>query len=393
MRDLRVVGREQRIGAPRARFLGPFAVDDTSVQITWQQLGPGPVQVCAADTIVDLATDGGPGGLVIDDLPHNRSVDIVLTGEGVPAGRLVVRTRTLDRLPGEELFRLATISDLHLGSTAFGYRRTIVEEDRPVVPHPERCTGAAIDDLLEWGARRLVVKGDVTESGHSWEWRTFGRLMAGPVARGLPIDVLAGNHDHASRRSTEPVTALTALGLGLRRVTGVQTVDLPGLRLVLVDSTRPGHNAGSVAHRLDDTLDVVADAPSGVLIALHHHLQPHIVTEGLPIGVPWRESMHFLDAIAAVHPDTLVTSGHTHRHRRWQRNGVTVTQLGSTKDFPGVWGGYVIHEGGVRQIVRRITRPDCIAWTDRTRAAAWGLWGLSAPGRQSSRCFNVLWRG
>jgi 3',5'-cyclic-AMP phosphodiesterase len=382
---------QARSDGPQAWRVSPFAVDDASVQLTWSALGPGPVQLRAADTTVDVDTDGGPGGIVLDGLPSSSAIDIVITGEGVPGDRLLVRTRTLDRLPGEELYRLATIGDLHVGSIAFGYRRTIVEEDRPVVPHPVRCATAAIDDLLAWGAQRLVVKGDITEAGHSFEWQAFGRLMEVPVTRGLPVDVLAGNHDRSSRRSVEPEVALPALDLGLRPVKGVETTDLPGVRLVLVDSVRTGRHHGSVAARLDDTVDAVRDASGGVLIALHHQLQPHVATEGWPPGVPKRESMEFLDAVGAAHSDTLITSGHTHRHRRWQRGPVTVTQVGSTKDFPGVWGGYVVHEGGIRQIVRRVTRPDCIAWTERTRAAALGMWSAIAPGRQSSRCFNLTW--
>ena len=376
---------------PQARRLRPFAVEDTTVQLVWGHLGPGPVHVRAADTDLHVVTDGGPGGVVLEELPPGRPIEIVLSGEGVPGGRLLVPTRTLDRLPGEELFRLATISDLHLGSVAFGYRHTIVEEDSPLVPHPERCAGAAIDDLMAWGAQRLVVKGDVTESGHAWEWRAFGRIMAEPVARSIPVDVIAGNHDLSARKSIEPAAALVALDLGLALAGGVEVVDLPGLRLVLVDATQPGHNHGRLFHRVDEVVRSVRGARGGALIALHQHLQPHLVTEGWPWGVPWHESRQFIDAVAAAHPDTIITSGHTHRHRRWQRRGVTITQVGSPKDFPGVWAGYVVHEGGIRQIVRRITRPDCITCTERTRAAAFGAWGLAAPGRPSDRTFNLTW--
>jgi len=380
-----------RTGGPRAHRVSPFSVDDTTVQLTWSHLGPGPVRIRAADTTVDIEADGQPGGIVVGGLPSGTPLDVVLSGEGVPNGRLVVRTRTLDPLPGEELFRLATISDLHIGADAFGYRDTIVETDRPVVPHPMRCAGAAVEDLQRWGAQRLVVKGDVTDSGQPWEWRSFGRLVADAVAGGLALDVLPGNHDLAPRRSVEPSVGLASVGLGLELVEGVQAIDLPGLRLVLIDATSPGHHHGRLAHRLDAVVDVLRDAPAGALIALHHHLQPHLMTEGWPWGVPRHESVRFLDAVAAVHPNTLVTSGHTHRHRRWQRGPVTVTQVGSPKDYPGVWAGYVVYESGIRQIVRRITRPDCIAWTERTRAAAFGAWALTAPGRLSWRCFNLRW--
>ena len=50
--------------------------------------------------------------------------------------------------------------------------------------------------------------------------------------------------------------------------------------------------------------------------------------------------------------------------------------------FPGTWAGYAVHEGGIRQVVRRVAAPDAIAWTDRTRHGLGGMWGLIAPGRR-----------
>jgi hypothetical protein len=372
--------------APVAHRVTVFAAEDTSLQLTWSALGPGPVRARAADTTVDLLADGGPAGVVLAGLPPEEAVEVRLTGEGVPGGRLSIATRTLPSPPGEELYRLGTISDTHLGSVGFGYRRTIVEDDRPVVPHPVRCAAAAIADLVAWGAQRLVVKGDITEQSDIWNWRTFGRLVAG---LDIPVDVLAGNHDYGSRRTIDPVDGLRSVGLGLRQ--GVESVALPGLRLVLVDSTEPDRHHGRLALRTDAVVAALHGVREGALVAMHHHLQPHTLTEGWPWGVPKQESRGFLDAVGGAHPRTLVTSGHTHRHRRWQRGPVTVTQVGSTKDYPGVWAGYVVHEGGIRQVVRRVTAPDCISWTERTRKAAFGLWAVAAPGRLSDRCFTLDW--
>lgn len=373
---------------PAARRLRVFAVEDTSLQLTWGVLGPGPVRIRAADSTAEIDADGGPGGVVVDGLPPDQSIQVVLSGDGVPDGQMTVATHTLPRPPGEELCRLATISDLHLGAVSFGYRRTIIEDDRPIVPHPARCTAAAIQALEAWGAERLVVKGDITDRSDAWDWRTFGRLVAG---LDMPVDVLPGNHDQVTRRTIDPVDG--ARGAGLTLVEGVRVVDLPGLRLLLVDATVPGTHHGSVRPITGEVVAALRDAPAGALVALHHHLQPHAATEGWPWGVSNRESLPFLDAVGSAHADTLVTSGHTHRHRRWHRGPVTVTQVGSTKDYPGVWAGYVVHEGGIRQVVRRVTVPDCIAWTERTRTAALGLWGVTAPGRLSWRCFSLRWDG
>ena len=111
----------------------------------------------------------------------------------------------------------------------------------------------------------------------------------------------------------------------------------------------------------------------------------------MPVGVPPAEARQFLDALAAANPHTLVSSGHTHRHRRRHHGPVTITEVGSTKDFPGTWAGYDVHEGGIVQTVRRIADPSAIRWTDHTRRAAAGLWSRWAPGRLGDRCFTRTW--
>ncbi|HEY4376946.1 MAG TPA: metallophosphoesterase, partial [Acidimicrobiales bacterium] len=332
----------------------------------------------------------GPGAIVVEGLPTGRLTAIRASGAAVgePQGLAV---RTLDPLPGEELCRLATLSDLHLGTHVFGQRGTIRELPTPEVAHPQRCTEAALAEADAWGAERIVVKGDLTNQGAAAHWREFARLMA---ASPVPVDALPGNHDHAHPRGQASIApAAAAVTFGLSIADPVLVRDLAGVRLILIDSTRPGMHGGTVDRVLADVAAIVADADraGGVIIALHHQLQPHRLPEGWPSGIPRDESFRFLERIGAAHPHVLVTSGHTHRHRRWGHAGVAVTQVGSTKDYPGVWAGYVVHEGGMRQVVRRVARPDCLAWTDHSRRAAAGLWRHVAPGRLDARCFNVPW--
>jgi hypothetical protein len=87
----------------------------------------------------------------------------------------------------------------------------------------------------------------------------------------------------------------------------------------------------------------------------------------------------------------LVSSGHAHRHRRRQVDGIEVTEVGSPKDYPGTWAGYVIYERGIRQVVRRISAPEAIDWTEYTGRAVGGAWRLWSPGRLESRCFEMPW--
>lgn len=378
--------------APRP-FIGVFAVEDTSVQLTWRGLGPGLLgfQVAGTDVSAEVEVDAGPGAIELTALPADRHLMISVTPPGDAHARMVVPVRTLPALPGRELTRLATISDLHLGTTVFGHQGTITEVPTPQVAHPERCAAAAIAEAARWGARHLVVKGDLTNHGRVEEWRTYSRLVSRAP---FPVDALPGNHDRAFKPEEPGLTPeVAAKAFGLSMAMPVLVRDLEGLRVVLVDSTTGGRNLGHIEPFADEVLDAVseADPHRAVLVALHHQLQPHTVSEGWPIGVGRHESIRFLDRLGAAHPRVLVTSGHTHRHRRWDHGNVTATQVGATKDFPGVWAGYVVHEGGIRQVVRRVTRPDCMTWTDHTRRAAMGTWRWISPGRLSARCFNLTW--
>ncbi|QXC63250.1 metallophosphoesterase family protein [Aquihabitans sp. G128] len=378
--------------APRPS-ISVFAVEDTTVQLTWRGLAAGRLRLQALDTasVVELDVAAGPGAAVLAGLPPGRALTIAASGPALGGAVRRLRARTLPTLPGQELHRLATIGDLHLGTHVFGQQGTIREEPEPEVAHPIRCATAAIDDAVAWGAERLVGKGDLTNHGQVPEWRRYAALVeACPV----PVDAVPGNHDRAFRRSTAgllPDAASVAFGLSMAQPVLVR--DVPGARLVLVDSTTDHYNRGRVSPAAEAAVQAAAEADPdrAVLVFLHHQLQAHPFSEGWPIGVSQAESLAFLEDLGRAHRHVLVSSGHTHRHRRWEHAGVTTTQVGSTKDFPGVWAGYVVAEGGLRQVVRRVARPDCLAWTDHTRRAALGVWRWVSPGLLSSRCFDLTW--
>jgi hypothetical protein len=362
-----------------------FAVEDTSIQLSWGALGPGPVVVRAADTRVEVVADGGPGAVSLGALPADRTVTVELHGEGVPGGRIRLATRTLATPPGDEMYRLATISDLHIGATTFGYLHTIAETD-PADPHPQRCTRGALREAVAWGAQRIVVKGDVVDQGHPGAWRQAGHVLAGAL---VPVDVLPGNHETKRRRTVEPEDALRAHGLHVVR--GVSAQDLPGVRLVLADSAQVGDDRGRLDHLTEDLVRVLRGASAGALLLMHHHPARTAVPLGWPLGIPRSEATRVLDRIGVAHPATLVSTGHVHRNRRWRHGPLNVTSVGSVKDYPGVWAGYVVHEGGIRQVVRRVAEPDLLRWTDRSARAAFGAWGLWSPGLRSHRCFSHTW--
>ena len=370
----------------RPRRLQLFATDIDALQITWGELPPGPVEFRAGGQRVTVQSDGGPGATEIGDLDPGSSHPVEVSGPEGPIATL--SARTLDPLAGPERFRFATISDLHLGEDNFGLLSRMVESPQPDQAHPWRCSQAAIAEAVAWGAQLLVVKGDVTKRGRIDEWRQFGDLIDG---LDIPVEVIPGNHDVEARREISFNEAV--IGLGLKPIDGARFVDLPGLRLVLVDTTWDDHKAGQVTHAADIATDAVRDASGPAMVALHHYPQRTPLPYFWPPGIRPDQARSLCADLAAANPATILTSGHTHRNRRYHRSGLVVTEVGSTKDYPGGWAGYAVHDDGIRQVTRRVSRPDCIGWTDYTRRAVNGAWGVWSPGQLDDRCFVHRWAG
>jgi len=275
------------------------------------------------------------------------------------------------------------VSDLHLGEDGFGLLRPLRERPSPAEPHPVRCTRAAIRAAARHGAELLVAKGDLTHDSRPEEWAALTGLLAEAP---LPVLLVAGNHDDV--RSGRPATAELAR-LGQPREP-VRVHDHGGVRVLLVDSTVRGHDRGTLSAAQAALAGArAAEWPGPVLVLTHHNLERLPFPWFWPPGTPKGQADRLLDALAAGTPRAFVSSGHTHRHRYHRRRAVPVTEVGSPKDFPGVWAAYDVHEDGIVQVVRRIEDPDCIAWTETCRRAAGGTWGRWAPGTLGDRCLTV----
>jgi predicted phosphodiesterase len=366
--------------------LRAFAVEDRSIQLTWGRLDPMVSHVRVGDDERDVSGAIAGGAVTFDGLEPDRDHTVTVSATGRTVDELTVHT--LPSPPGRELFRFATVSDIHIGIDYFDLfhrmRETLAEGEDP---HPIRCTRAAVRELSAWGAQRLVVKGDLTEESLAEEWAGAGAVM-GTAA--VPVDVLTGNHDHLTDTGgVDPEVGARLAGAELRR--RVEQLDLPGFRLVYVETPIDDHHSGRLP---DDIVAATAEALRGApaaVVVMHHQLQTTPLPLYWPPGVPFRQSRRFLSAVAEANPRTLITSGHTHRHRRHDLGPLVATEVGSPKDYPGTWAGYVVHEGGIRQVVRRIEAPDCIEWLERTRRAAFGTWGHWSPGRLEDRCFTHRW--
>jgi 3',5'-cyclic AMP phosphodiesterase CpdA len=256
-----------------------------------------------------------------------------------------------------------------------------VSADRQLV-----AATAAIDEALEWGAQHLVVKGDLCDESYDWIWDQAAQVL---VDLPVPVSIIPGNHDTGALRRFEPEVGAARRGLHVTR--GVEHVDVPGLRIVLMDSTRPGNGWGSVARHGEQVAQLCAEAPGGVFVATHHHAQRFSVPLFWPHGIPGGDARSFATEVAAASSRVLVSSGHTHRCRRREVHGVTWSEVAATSHFPGVWAGYVVHEGGIRQTVRRIAAPEVMQWTEHTRSAFGGVWALWSAGELSDRSFSLDW--
>jgi hypothetical protein len=74
------------------------------------------------------------------------------------------------------------------------------------------------------------------------------------------------------------------------------------------------------------------------------------------------------------------------------RSGIASIEVGSTKDFPGTWAEYRVHEGGIMQVVHRMSSPEALAWSESCRGlyADFGLdYESYALGTLADRCFTI----
>ncbi|MGI9594908.1 MAG: metallophosphoesterase family protein, partial [Acidimicrobiales bacterium] len=205
----------------------------------------------------------------------------------------------------------------------------------------------------------------------------------------LPMLLIPGNHDVDGRQDgTIPLT------IGRRKLAytrKVDTLDLPGARVIVADTTIPGRGRGTLDRVANPILEQAAGSDRPVFLGMHHQLQKKRLPRYWPAGIGAPRSLAFLDELNRLAQPVTVSSGHTHRNRSRRHGEVLITEVGSTKDWPGVWAGYAVHEGGIRQVIRRVADPYAIDWTEYSRQAVLGLWGHWSPGPLAGRCVSHPW--
>ena len=293
------------------------------------------------------------------------------------------RFRTLPRL-GEHLVTFATVNDVHFGEEVCGLVGgldigPVFHSEPGADPYPEVMNRGAIAEMRAIDPAIVVVKGDLTSNGTVEEYDAF--RAAYEPAFGDRLVHVRGNHDgyHGGTFAAFPT----------------QRVDLPGVIVAVIDTTVPLDKVGGVTEEQADWLDDLAGAADRpVLLFGHHHVwspdssqRPATYFGILP------DASERLVEVVARHPRILgYFAGHTHRNRvrRVRATGERPwVEVACVKDYPGTWAEYRVFEGGVLQVHRRISTPEALDWTEKTRHMYEDTYGPYAFGELEDRCFAM----
>lgn len=296
-----------------------------------------------------------------------------------------VTFRTLASPPGERLATVATVNDVHFGERECG--RIEGHDVGPVLssepgedPYPQVMNTAAAAEIAASDPDLLVAKGDLTSTGTAEEYAEFERCYR-PVFDGRLV-ATRGNHDRPG--GAEP--AFEVEPVVVRRLRGVT--------VAVLDTARAGQAGGHLDPDQLDALDELATGSTPVLVFGHHPVLDPSDPQGMgEAGALDSESSAALVALVARRPAVAgYFAGHTHRNRvrRFAATGpVPFAEVAATKDYPGSWAEYRVHEGGILALHHRIGAPGALAWSERCRAMIFGLYADFALGSVEDRCYLI----
>ncbi len=302
-----------------------------------------------------------------------------------------ITIRTLPTPPGELRCTFATVNDVHFGEMVAGqiddHEMGPLRRSEPgTEPYPEVMNRVAADEMTAIDPDAVIVKGDLSLDGTDEEWEAFERCYRDPF--GDRLHVVRGNHD-AYRHQNEYV--------------GDQRIDLDGLTIALLDTAIPGATTGDITGAQIEWIDEVASTSDRPVMVMGHH-QQWIADPASSDDDAKRSDDYFglhpdasdrLDAACARHPSIIAYScGHTHRHRvrTMTEARIPSIEVGCTKDFPGTWAEHRVYDGGVMQIVHRMSSPDALAWSESCRIlySDFGVdYATYALGDLADRCFVI----
>lgn len=337
---------------------------------------------------------------------HRVEIEVAGAARPVPDRYFPESVRTLPAPRARRTATFATMNDLHFGEPRFGGQLTadheygdaadgfpLIREGDTEVPYWRSMNEDAIAEINAARVDAVVIKGDIADRGlpeqFGWARETFARIEA-------PHHAFLGNHDYYGRHNgAGEVDGYALLG----QPPAPRTVDLGGWRLVLLETALPGDHHGVFdgdrMEWLARTLAETREAATPTLLFMHHQPVPPEHRDAYPnsIGMLPEHSLDFFALVGANPQVKGVLIGHTHRNRvrRYRASGpVPFVEVNCTKDYPGGWGHYALHEdGSFRQEVRRTSSTRALAHSTRCRSCFRGFYRDFSLGTLAERSFVV----
>jgi 3',5'-cyclic AMP phosphodiesterase CpdA len=186
--------------------------------------------------------------------------------------------------------------------------------------------GQIMTELEASGGRpeAIVVTGDLADRGESAAYAALRQIIEPAAARlGSEIIWVMGNHDDRGNFRRELLGQLPA-------TTPVDRVhDVNGLRIVVLDSTVPGHHHGEVTPAQLDWLaeELSVPAPHGTILAMHHPPIPSVLD--LAVLVELRDQDGLAEVVRGSDIRTII-AGHLHYSTTAMFAGVPVSVASAT---------------------------------------------------------------
>jgi Icc protein len=395
-----------------------FGVTETSVTVHFDVVDEaGPVDAPArvrldGELRATLENGAGTRTVVLDGLAPGTTHRVTIEAEGAAAEPDDYFPESFETLPasaGPPAGSFATLNDLHFGEPRFGGTLTeeheygdakegfpAVSEHDGDVPYWRFMNEDAIADINAAGVDATIIKGDIADRGRPEQFEAareaFARLTA-------PHHAFLGNHDYYGLEAGLDVDGYALLG----QPRAPRRVDLGGWRLLLLETTLPGHHHGVFPEErmawLSEALDETRETGLPTLLFMHHHPVPPERKDQYPnsIGLDPEDSLGLFDLVGR-HPQVRgALIGHTHRNRvrHYPASGrVPWIEVNCTKDYPGGWAHYRLFEdGSFRQEVRRTSSRRAMEHSARCRGFFKGFYKHFSLGRLGQRSFSVSpWR-
>lgn len=181
-------------------------------------------------------------------------------------------------------------------------------------------------ELEASGARpeAMIFTGDIADTGEIDAYKRI-KQMVDPVAAKLGAEVIwaMGNHDDRANfrkhllnqpESTEPI---------------VSAHDINGLRILVIDTSVPGHHYGEIS---EDQLTWLANqlatpAPDGTILALHHPPVPAVLDMAMTVEL--RDQYKLAEVVRGTDIRSII-GGHLHYSSTATFAGIPVSVASST---------------------------------------------------------------